>query len=173
MVTVLLASAALALVGCDRQGGGGSGGGAPHVHKAPHGGTVVELGKEAAHLEFVIDRDAGTLTCYVLDSEAEKPVRLKQDEVRIAITWNDQQEGPGSVFALMPVASDLTGEKAGDCSEFRVKDRDIARRPGRFKVKVEKIEVNGQTYTDVEFPFPQGIEAATGAKEAPAAAKKE
>ena len=169
MMTVFVASAALPLAGCDPQGGGRSGGGgggargAGHVHKAPHGGTLVVLGAEAAHLEFVIDRDAGTLTCYVLDGEAENPVRLAQDSVRITITWNDQQEGVGSVFALMPVASELTGERAGDSSEFRVKDRDIARRPGRFKVKIEKVEVTGQTFTGVEFAFPEGNEAPAAA----------
>ena len=47
-----------------------------HEHVAPHGGALVELGEELAHLELVHDPTTGTLTAYVLDGEAEQAVRV-------------------------------------------------------------------------------------------------
>jgi hypothetical protein len=40
-----------------------------HDHGPRHGGTVVELGEHEAHLEFLHDAAAGTLTAYVYDAE--------------------------------------------------------------------------------------------------------
>jgi hypothetical protein len=39
-----------------------------HEHKTPHGGTAIELGEEAFHVELVKE-DPGTLSAYVLDGE--------------------------------------------------------------------------------------------------------
>ena len=36
------------------------------------GGTLVELGNEFAHVELVLDSNAGSLTAYVLDGEAQE-----------------------------------------------------------------------------------------------------
>ena len=47
-----------------------------HEHTAPHGGTLVALGEEFGHLELLLNKETGELTAYVLDGEAEKPVRL-------------------------------------------------------------------------------------------------
>ena len=50
-----------------------------HEHTAPHGGALVGLGKEFAHVELVLEKATGKLTGYVLDGEAEKPVRLRAE----------------------------------------------------------------------------------------------
>ncbi len=42
-----------------------------HDHKAPHGGTLLETGDEAAHLELVHDAAGGKVTVYILDEHAK------------------------------------------------------------------------------------------------------
>jgi hypothetical protein len=46
-------------------------------HKAPHGGTLLEVGEDAAHVEVVHDEKAGKVTLYILDKEAKNGVAIK------------------------------------------------------------------------------------------------
>jgi len=91
---------------------------AAHQHRAPHGGTLVELGDEVAQVEFVLDPDAGALTAYFLDGEAEESVRLKQGSLTLHI--DAQGARPAQVVELAAQPSILTGETVGDSSEFSV-----------------------------------------------------
>ncbi|HEY4990141.1 MAG TPA: hypothetical protein VII09_10060, partial [Opitutaceae bacterium] len=61
---------------------------APHAHHhhAPHGGTPVELGDEAYHLELVLDEATGTLQAYVLDAEMEDFVRSPDRTLEVTAT---------------------------------------------------------------------------------------
>src|SRR5262245_66348008 len=57
---------------------------APHEeHKAPHGGEILELGEEAAHLELLHDAAAGKLTVYVLDKEVKTPLAVALPTVTV------------------------------------------------------------------------------------------
>jgi hypothetical protein len=42
-----------------------------HVHTAPHGGLLVEVGDHQFNVELVIDREIGRIAAYVLDGHAE------------------------------------------------------------------------------------------------------
>ena len=89
-----------------------------HQHHAPHGGTLVELGDEFAHVELVLDPSDGSLTAYFLDGEAEESVRLKQPSLKLSI--DAQGSRPAQVVELAARANILTGETVGDSSEFFV-----------------------------------------------------
>ena len=121
---------------------------AGHQHHAPHGGTLVELGGEFAHVELVLDPDGGSLTAYVLDGEAEESVRLKQPTLAIAI------DSPGSQAAqpleLAARANILTGETVGDSSEFSATEPSLLHR-GALKGRIVEIAVKGQVFRDVQF----------------------
>jgi hypothetical protein len=120
-----------------------------HEHKAPHGGTLVELGDEFAHVELVHDRTAGTLTAYVLDGEAEHAVRIVQPTIELRL------DAPLSAqLKLTGRDSPLTGEKAGDTSEFAVTD-DVLRTADAAKGAIVRITVRGQPFTDLPFTLPQ------------------
>lgn len=88
-------------------------GGHGHVHVAPHGGVLVPLGEESAHVELLLEGDL--LTAWLLDAEAEKPLRSAQDALAMTIVTD---EGAVDV-RLEPVASALTGETVGDTSQFQ------------------------------------------------------
>ena len=86
-----------------------------HLHRAPHGGTLVELGEEFAHVELLVDGTTGAATAFVLDGEAEGSFPVAQP----ALEFTGRRDGPEFPFALAAVANPLTGETVGRTSEFR------------------------------------------------------
>jgi hypothetical protein len=130
-----------------------------HDHAAPHGGTVVELGQEAAHIELVVDTAAGKLTAYVLDGEAEVGVRIAAPAIELRI---EPRTSTGSARAsaritvrLDAVANALTGESVGATSEFSGR-HEAFRTLRQFRGVIPEISVRGLTYRDVAFDFPGG-----------------
>jgi hypothetical protein len=121
-----------------------------HAHKAPHGGLLVELGEEFAHLELLLDAASGRLTVYVLDGEAEQAVRLAQKEIVIEI----RRPALGEVV-LTAVASALTGESVGDSSQF-VGQSPALKGAARFEASVRSVSVRGRTFEGAEIDYPKG-----------------
>ena len=151
--TLILATVGLAfLAGCDSKEEEKKG--AKHEHKAPHGGALVEFGEEFAHLEVVVDPGPGQVTGYVLDGEAEKPVRIEQRELAIEV------KGKSAILkvTLKAVVNPLTGEKSGDTSQFEGQ-ADGLRGLKEFDATVVKITVKGKEFSGVDFNFPKGNEA--------------
>lgn len=122
-----------------------------HEHSAPHGGTLVELGEEFAHLEIVLDAATGKLTAYALDGEAEKGVRLKQPEIEITVA------NPATVVKLGGVANSLTGETVSDTSEFAGQS-DALKGATSFDGVIRAVAIKGQQFKGVTFNFPKGNE---------------
>jgi hypothetical protein len=82
-----------------------------HVHGAgPHGGTIVEWGGGAYHLEFVVDHDAKSATVYVLGGDAKTPSPVKAEKLLLAI-----QE---PAFEVELAAEPLDDESEGAASRF-------------------------------------------------------
>jgi hypothetical protein len=127
--------------------------GSKHEHQPPHAGTLVEFGEECAHLELILDAETGQLTGYVLDGEAEKPLRLEQMEIVIRV------KGKPAEFnvPLKAVGNPLTAEKPGDTSQFEGQS-DLLRGLKAFDAVVLKISVKGKEFSDVSFNFPKGNE---------------
>lgn len=131
-----------------------------HEHSAPHGGTLVVLGDEFAHLELVLDQGTGELTAYVLDGEAESPVRLEQEniEIRIAVPDTGGNEAASELpLRLRAVYNILTGEKEGDTSEFAAQS-DNLKGLKQFGAVITAITLKGREFQEVEFRFPEGNE---------------
>lgn len=124
-----------------------------HAHLAPHGGTLVELGEEAAHLELLVDAASGRLDAWVLDAEAEQYVRIAQAALVLRVEPPESGSSPLEL-RLEAVASALTGETVGDSSRFAgtLPAPELAR---GFRARLESIELRGQTYRGVEFRYPQ------------------
>jgi hypothetical protein len=118
-----------------------------HEHTAKHGGTLVELGGEFAHLELVVDGQTGKITAYAMDAEVEKSERLKQEIVGLLVN--------GKAVELSAVANELTGEKVGDTSEF-TGQADMLKALKAFDGVIVEITVRGRTFKNVAFKFPQG-----------------
>ncbi len=126
-----------------------------HEHTAPHGGTLVVFGDEFAHIEFLLEEANGKLTGYVLDGEAENPVRLSQKTIELKIHQEDTQSD--FTLQLSGVENVLTGEAEGDTSQFAVQS-DALRGVSEFHAEIVSITIKGQRFTDIDFEFPEGNE---------------
>lgn len=122
-----------------------------HEHHAPHGGTVVVLGKEAYHLELVRDAATGTLTAYVLDGEMEKFIRIPAPTIEITATV----AGSARSLVLSAAASAMTGETAGDTSQFTAQ-AEWLKDTAAFSAVIPALEIRGEKFTAVAFKFPEG-----------------
>lgn len=138
-------------------GGSESDGHAGHHHAAPHGGTLIALGDHLAHVELVLDKETGGLVAYVLDGEAEKGVRIAQPTLVVKATVGEGDAATVAEVTLAGVASDLTGETAGDTSQFQGA-HDALKGVERFAGELAAISVKGQELAGVAFKFPEGNE---------------
>ncbi len=142
------------LCGCEKKIEPPPAGGPGHEHHAPHKGALEVLGDEAAHVELVLDGATGTLTAYVLDGEAENPVRIPQDKLRLKITG---LAGGDVALDLAAVANPLTGEKVGDTSQFEGASEKL-KGVTQFAGTLETISARGMKFDAVEIGFPGGNE---------------
>jgi len=120
-----------------------------HEHKAPHNGLLVECGDEYAHLELLAAPGAGRITGWVLDGEAENPVRLKQKNILLRLFIG----GKKVMLALKAVANPLTGEVAGDTSEFTAV-LPVLKGVTQFSGAVTMINVGGVVFKNLAFNYP-------------------
>ncbi|MBP96714.1 hypothetical protein CMK18_12235 [Candidatus Poribacteria bacterium] len=126
-----------------------------HQHVAPHGGTLVVLGNEFAHLELVLNQDKGELTIYVLDGETRNGVRLTQPT--IILKTKTDSAADFNELELQAVANSLSGETVGDSSVFIVQSETLINQD-RFSVEIEHISIKGQKFQNLSFSFPEGNE---------------
>ena len=120
-----------------------------HVHVAPHGGTLVEIGDHAYQLELVRDVTTGTLTAYVLDAHAENFVRIAAPSFPL-IAMPGGQYTP---LTLRAVANPSTGETIGDTSQFAVQ-ADWLKTAGGFS-GIFTLEIKGTTFEQVSYHVPK------------------
>ncbi len=127
-----------------------------HTHTAPHGGTLVIMGDHFAILEIVLDKALGKMTAYVLDGEAEKPVRIAQSAIDILIV-KAENSSQGNLLKLNAVANTLTGETAGDTSEFHITS-ELLKGKDHFDGIIQSVTIKGEEIKSVSFKFPEGNE---------------
>ena len=117
-------------------------GGHDHPDKGPHGGSLIELGKEEYHAELIHDEAGGTVTIYVLDSSAKAAVSIAAKEVTI----NLKHDGKGEQFTLaaQPQESDAKGKS----SRFVSKDKELASDLDAKGAEARLvIDINGTSFT--------------------------
>lgn len=127
-----------------------------HEHKPPHGGTLIVLQEEFAHLELALDAVTGKLTAWVLDGEAAQFVRVQQKEIQLRVRLADKKE---ETVALKAVANLLTGETEGDTSQFEGAAAAL-KGVSRFGGVVVALTAKGKEFKDVSFRFPEGNDEA-------------
>ena len=118
-----------------------------HVHRAPHGGALIEIGEEVAHLELVWDKEQGKLTVYALDGECEGALRLKQATLELT--------SQGQTYPLAAQANVLTDEKVGNSSQFEGVLPGL-RGASEWKAKIVHLEIQGQVLNQLPLDFPKG-----------------
>lgn len=119
-----------------------------HVHVAPHGGVLIELGEHEANLELLRDAGAGRLTAYVLDGHAENFLRIAS----AGFAMTAKVGGRDEVLAFKPVANPATGEKVGDTSQYEAQ-ADWLKTTGTFEGVITELAVRTKTYQNVKVRF--------------------
>jgi hypothetical protein len=125
-------------------------GGGHHDHAAPHGGTLVELGNEFAHLELVVDTATGALTAYVLDGGAENAVRIAAPTIALELT---PAGGSPAAVTLSAKANTLSGETVGDTSQF-AGTAPAMKGVTQYAAVLRSLTVRGQTFENIDFVGP-------------------
>jgi len=126
-----------------------------HDHDAPHGGALVVVGDEEAHVEFVLDPETGKLTAYVLDAHAEDPVPVAHPELKLAVTLEkegvDLPEAKEVVLLAVNPADGKAAEFAAVIEELK--------NAKEFDVALEVIQVGDKSHKGITFRFPEGKDA--------------
>lgn len=135
LLTVLLAACGRQEHAAPKGGGGG------HVHTAPHGGTLIEVGEHAYNLELLRDGAAGKLTIWVLDGHAENFVRLKAPALEVNVTTGGEKKP----LSLKAVANPATGETVGDTSQFEAQ-ADWLKGSAPIEVAVAPVDIKGRRF---------------------------
>ena len=142
IASIVAALLMFTLAGCGKHETTPAGGG--HVHHAPHGGTLVELGEHAYNVELVRDSAAGKLTAYVLDGHAENFVRIAATSFElIAITGGEKKP-----LTMRAVANPATGETVGDTSQFEAQ-ADWLKNVAEFPGSITSLEIRGSKFNNV------------------------
>lgn len=118
-----------------------------HSHDPVYGGTLIVLGDEVAHVELVLDAEAGSLTLYSMDAHAEQAERLAMPSIEVTVELAD---GPRAL-QLEAQASALSGETVGDTSEFRADDPALVGLAD-LAGTITRLETRGVTFEGVPFP---------------------
>jgi len=124
-----------------------------HEHHPPHHGTLVVLGEEFAHVELLLDPATGGLTAFVLDGEAENPVKITQASLLIKV----KTRNGSTTLKLRPVANALTGETASDTSQYQGSSKKL-KGLSKFEGSIVRIKAKGTDFKDVWFLYPEGNE---------------
>jgi len=131
----------LATVGARLEAAPAAGHAHAHPTEGPHHGALIELGKEDYHAELVHEDATDTVTIYILDSSATKPVPIAAKQ----LTLNMRAGGKPQQFML--AAQPQQGEVAGSASAFAASGKQICQAidakgtSGRLNV-----EIGGKVY---------------------------
>ena len=140
--------------GNDDQQNGNSGTNSYHVHVAPHGGQLVEIGEHGSgfNLELVLHSD-GFLQIYVLDAHAEEFVRITSDSIDFEIPFENNES---KSFVCEAISDPTTGETVGNTSLFTSTERVTDYLP--FKAIIPKLNIYEFTYENVAFEMVSNAE---------------
>ena len=124
-----------------------------HEHHPPHHGTLVVLGEEFSHVELLLDPATGQLDAFILDGEAENPVRISQSSLQIRI----KGKAKDWVLKLKPISNSLTGETRGDTSQYQAVSSRL-KGATKFQGEIIYIKAKGTDFKNVWFLYPEGNE---------------
>ena len=120
-----------------------------HVHIAPHGGELIELGKKKSefNLELVL-LEQGFLQVYVMDSCAENFVRISATSIDIEVT--DENNNTKTILCE-PIEDPVTGETIGNTSLFTSTTKVLNDLP--ISGVIRKLNIIEFTYENIEVNF--------------------
>ena len=147
---ILAGVVALGQAGCGDHEHGHSEAGLHH-HDPPHGGAGVTLGDEEAHIEYLVDAEAGTVTAWFFKPHMERYLRIKAESFAVLAKLPDGE----ARLTFTAVANAGTGETVGDTSQFVAKAEWLVGVEA-FDAVLREVTVRGRVYRSVAFNYPKG-----------------
>jgi len=145
---ILLCFSFFAIWGCSGDDPSSSHGSA-HVHQAPRGGVLLELGPHGSgHNLELLENPEGKLEIYVLDAHAENHVRISQPFLELSLI---DANGSANPLLLQAIADAATGETVGNTALFRSEPSITELLPLRGEIL--SIAIGSKTYTAQAFEF--------------------
>ncbi len=138
-----------------------------YTYKPPHGGILVELGRQEAFVELVYDAAEGSLLLYSLDENAETRVLLEQNQIVVHIISNSG--APRSIVPLKALEDRYTGETLGNTSTFKGQSEELKGLALGFSGVVVSVNSKGRNFRDVPFQFPPNWSPSYGIGPSPTA----
>jgi hypothetical protein len=124
-----------------------------HSHGPPHGGTPVVVAEHKYHLELVRDSSSGLMQAYVLDDELHDFIRVPETNFTLMANVGGKTERLDFVRATNSASPGLSAPS------FLFEARaDWVKAAANFDGMVPSITLNGQTFTNIAFPFPKGTQ---------------
>jgi hypothetical protein len=126
-----------------------------HAEKsgAPHGGTPVQVGDHAFHLELVRDAVDGKMLAYVLDAHMEKEVTVAGGAFElIAKAKEADTQEQRLTFNPVTNAPNADAEKTSVFAAAATNLNTLT----NFEGVIPKITLDGKTFENVKFSYPKG-----------------
>lgn len=114
-----------------------------HVHEAPNGGSLVELGEEFAHLEFVNDTTNHKIICYVLDGSLKAGAKAQQASIMAEIKGHD-----GSQLIFKAIVNELASNTAESSSQFETEYN--FEKSKKTTLIIKKVTIKNKTFENIE-----------------------
>jgi hypothetical protein len=76
-----------------------------HAHHGPHGGDIMVIGDEEYHAEWT--HENGTVTFYILDSDAKKEVPIPAEKITVDVKINDGEPTTYELLAVNPSGDEM------------------------------------------------------------------
>ena len=146
---ILASLVALGQAGCG--GGHDDSDAGPHHHDPPLGGAGVTLGDEEAHIEFLVDAEAGTVTAWFFTPHMERYLRIKAETFEVLARRADGE----AMLTFAALANTGTGETVGDTSQFVARAHWLAAVEA-FDAVLQEVSVRGSVYRSIAFSYPKG-----------------
>jgi hypothetical protein len=87
-----------------------------HAHHGPHGGHIMEIGKEEYHAEWTHD-ESGKVTFYLLDSDVKKEVPIVAEEITVDVKIGNNAPVTYKLAAVNP--------QDGKSATFEIVDKNL------------------------------------------------
>jgi len=126
-----------------------------HSHEAVHDGVLCAVGKDAGHIETIIEGDM-LEAWFVGHQDTDRAVQVKAEEIPLKVTV----PGKGEMQLVLKAAPmRLAGEKVGQCSHF-IAQADWLKGVKQFRAKGE-VEFKGIKQR-VFIKYPEGYNPSHG-----------
>ncbi|MCM2373024.1 hypothetical protein [Aporhodopirellula aestuarii] len=110
-----------------------------HPEHGPHGGELIELGKEAFHIEML--HGTGSVAMYMLDGSAIEPVAIEASKLTVSLKHDNEVRSFD--LAADPQADDASGKS----SRFTSTDAEMDHWMESGAEGAVIVEIEGKSYT--------------------------